>query len=57
MKSMSEGSSFHEIFVHPNEASLLPEEIEAEKKQGGLVKFFKKVDEQYLRPFFIYKYS
>ena len=45
MQSMSEGSSFHEIFVHPNEASLLPEEKEAEKKQGGCVKFFKRMDE------------
>lgn len=49
--------SFHKVYVHPNAASLLPEEIEASKNSGSLAKYFKRIDEDFLRPFFIYKYS
>jgi len=36
---------------------MLTEEKEYEKKQGSMVKFFKRMDDELIRPFLIHNYS
>lgn len=58
LSNLDHSESFHEVFRHPNEMSLLPEEIEdMGVKSARPIEWFKSLDEKVFRPFFIYKYS
>ena len=57
IQSAKSEESSYENFKHPNEVSLVEDEDMKKFSQGKCATLFKKIDEDFIRPMFIYKYE